>query len=93
MNFFVIPREIQEINKRGKITCGGVSKNHEKNIRPPVYFEPESNQCIYYRNKKKLYTEVLLKKIGFSFFLKVGTEELFLIEGGMVFHRTGEATE
>ena len=45
MNFFVIPREIQEINKRGKIICGGVSKNHEKNIHPPVYFEPESNNA------------------------------------------------
>ena len=93
MNFFVIPREIQEINKRGKIICGGVSKNHEKNIHSPVYFEPESNNAYTTEIKKKLYTEVLLKKIGFSFFLKVGTEELFLIEGGMVFHRTGEATE
>ena len=40
MNFFAFPHEIRKINKRGvKISCGGVSKNHEKNIRlapPPL---------------------------------------------------------
>ena len=50
MNFCVVPREMREINKRGggvKISCVGVSKNHEKNKRPPpVYFEPESTQCV-----------------------------------------------
>ena len=61
MNFFVIPREIQEINKRGKITCGGVSKNHEKNIRPPVYFEPESNNA---------YTTEIKKNYTLKYFLK-----------------------
>ena len=36
MNFCVAPREIREINKRrGQNKLGGVSKNHEKNIRPP----------------------------------------------------------
>ena len=41
MDFFVIPREIWEINKWGG--GGGVCKNHEKNKRLlPVYFEPEN---------------------------------------------------
>ena len=47
MNFCVVPREIRKINKRGggsKLAAGGVSKNQEKNKRPPpVYFETESN--------------------------------------------------
>ena len=53
MNFCVVPREIREINKRGgqnSLSCGRVSKNHEKNKRlPPVYFEPESMlfECSY----------------------------------------------
>ena len=36
MKFCVVPREVQEINKRGgaKYAAGGVSKNHEKNKRP-----------------------------------------------------------
>ena len=42
MNFFVIPREIQEINKQGiKISCGGGGggscKNHDK-INIPCLF-------------------------------------------------------
>ena len=40
MSFCVAPREIREINKRGggggqNKLRGGVSKNHEKNKRPP----------------------------------------------------------
>ena len=45
MNFFVVPREIRKIDKRGggQNKLWGVCKNHEKNKHPPpVYFEPES---------------------------------------------------
>ena len=40
MNFCVAPWEIREINKRAgvKISCGGVSKNHEKINVPPRLF-------------------------------------------------------
>ena len=40
MNFFVIPREIQEINKQGlKISCKNqFCKNHEKVDAPPPSF-------------------------------------------------------
>ena len=34
-----------------------------------------------------------LKRIVLSLYLKIGTVELFFITGGMVFHKTGEATE
>ena len=47
INFFVFPCEIQEINKRGgQNKLRGGLQNHEKNIRPPVYFEPESKQWV-----------------------------------------------
>ena len=43
MNFFVVPREIGEINKRGdQISCGGSPKITKKHPTP-VYFEPESS--------------------------------------------------
>ena len=48
MNFFVIPREIREINQWGrgqnKLRGGGASlqKSQKLNVSPPVYFEPES---------------------------------------------------
>ena len=46
MNFCVAPRKIREISKRGgQNKLQGVSKNHEKIERPPVYFEPESMLC------------------------------------------------
>ena len=53
MNFFVVPPEIREINKRGQNKLrgeggGGVSKNHEKNKRLPlVYLEPESKNITH----------------------------------------------
>ena len=52
MNFCVVPREIREINKRGRQNkLRGVSENHEKINVPLVCFEPESATHVLFMNE------------------------------------------
>ena len=52
MNFCVVPREIREIDKRGRQNkLRGVSENHEKINVPLVCFEPESATHVLFMNE------------------------------------------